>query len=287
MTKKNNFNISDDDIIQTLETLLTSNLSDVSEQSTSTSYESEDECKDEMDIYISIRGKHHIVDGFLSEIYGISHYSVNERDFYRSPLFIPTILSPSLSCADDSCCDAPKVGSNPYDYFGFEPYFSYESENIFQNDGFFENYDVTMDGFAILPHSPEEPLTIAYAPEVNSILQIHPDGSVVFSYGYSDPTSFCFTKNRPFIVYSGPDTPCKTGDFSDPFPLFLHTTAISVHKLSDFSSSSLCDCQTPESFPGYRISVSYTLRSPNGVYEEADVEFEIKAEKSQKSTQTI
>ena len=80
----------------------------------------EQQTETELDARIVIKGKHHIIDSFMSEIYGVSHYSFFDDPVEHSRLFVPTLLSPASKKDENSAY----VGDNPYDIFGFEPYIS-------------------------------------------------------------------------------------------------------------------------------------------------------------------
>ncbi len=262
------------------------------------------------DVNISIKGKHHIVDGFMSEIYGVSHYSFFDDEIKRSPLYVPTVLSPSNEYGDEVVF----VGDDAYDTFGFEPYLCIDNNNLFHREGIYENYEVSLVGSVGPAWKKDDPVTICYAPEVNSMLTLYPDGSVEFSFGYSDRVVLRFAENGVFAAYNGNDASrLGDGSYSSPMPLYVHTHGISVKLISngkisgnfgehthdtgnihdadniftaddeelngidnENNDADTADDSEKVHLDGYLITLCYTIRTPGGVCEEANVEFEIK-----------
>lgn len=203
---------------------------------------------------VTVRGRHLIVDGFFSEIYGVSHFVQDDAVPHRNGDFILPI---GLTVEENLNTETgAEIGEDVYKSFGFEPY----SDNIEQNALSCENerdceeYEITTRGTVCVSRHGD--ITLEYSGTAYASLCVAGDGVVTFTCSDGIVPYIRFEVGKPFSYCFGNDKRNIFGSFKTPYSVIVNTSRLSVKKSEGELS----------------VSLGYTILKSDSIIEEAEVE---------------
>lgn len=203
---------------------------------------------------VTVKGHHCIVNGFYSEIYGVSHLTLGEETPRNTGGFVvPSILTATDNIEDES---GAKIGGDVYESFGFEPYSHNDGAPPWQfgRESDYENYEMTSSGTFCV--SQRGDITIEYSGTAYASLGISHDGKVSFTCSDGIIPHIVFEVGKPFSYCFGSDKASLIYGYEMPKAFFVNTSGLSVEKKAGEVS----------------VSLEYTIMSNDVVVEDSRVE---------------